>query len=155
MLPFDFTNKSVSLADNGIPPFPATSITTLSKAIVSLFTNPALINGSFYHISDDVLTQQEMLRVIEKETGTPWKRSSFSIEAARLGAVENMKKGVYGPREFIAFLRAPFFGGLQMWLETDNEVLGIRDEDRLDMREEVTRLAREHMKSVDGNRSRM
>ena len=155
VLQFDFSNKSAVLDDNGIPPFPATSIMTLAKAITTLLNSPAKIDGSFYHISDGVLTQQEILRIVERESGSPWKKTSFSIEAGRLEAAENMKKGIYGPKEFIAFLRAPFFGGLQTWIHVDNEVLGIKDEDRVDTRDEVARLAREHLQSAEKNRSRM
>lgn len=48
-------------------------------------------------------------------------------------------------RGFLAGLRV-FFGGLTIWKRLDNQDLGIKDEDRVDMREEMERIAVEAWK---------
>jgi hypothetical protein len=143
LVSFNFSTHHATLPDNGIPPFPATSLRTLATALTTLLTNPTLIDGSFYHISDGVLTQRGILRLVSHSTNSVWTSSSYSIAAAAAAAAENMKKGVYGIREYAATLTVPFFGGLQSWNQVDNEILGITEEERVDLKEEVGRLARE------------
>jgi hypothetical protein len=159
MLQFDFSTRTASLADAGIPPFPATSITTLARSIASLLQSPSKISNRFYHIADGVLTQREILSNISRETGAPWTVSSFSVETEREAAAQNMRDGTYGMREYVGTLRTAFFGGIQSWVRVDNEVLGLGgEEEGVDIREEVARLAREHVARAAGEekgRSRM
>ena len=49
-------------------------------------------------------------------------------------------------RGFLAGLRVTFFGGLTVWKRLDNQDLGIKDEDRVDVREEMERIAVEAWK---------
>ena len=139
---FDFSTRTASLPDNGINPFPASTLSTLSKVIVSLFTNPSLISNRFYHVIDGVLTQQDIFRVAEKESGVPWTRTSFSTQSLRKNAVENMQKGIFGPKEFVDSLMTPFFGGLQVFTKVDNEELGL-ESGGVDLWGEVVRLVRQ------------
>lgn len=57
-----------------------------------------------------------------------------------------MRKSIFGLKGHIGTLSTVFFGGIQIWVKVDNEVLGIgtEEEDSVDIREEVARLAREH-----------
>jgi hypothetical protein len=141
---FDFSAHTALLPDNGINPFPASTLSTLSKVIVSLFTDPSLISNRFYHVADGVLTQQDVFRVVEKESGVQWTKTSYSTQSVRKHALENMQKGIYGPKEFVDSLMTPFFGGLQVFTKVDNEVLGIGSGE-IDLREEVVRLVRQQM----------
>jgi hypothetical protein len=97
----------------------------LARAITTLFTNPALINDTFYHIIDGVLTQSEIVSVAEKKSGMKWKRGSFSIKEAREGAAANMKAGTVTRKEFFGTLMTPFFGGIQVFKKVDNDALGL------------------------------
>ncbi|KAF2019806.1 isoflavone reductase family protein [Aaosphaeria arxii CBS 175.79] len=141
ILGFDFAARTAMLPDNGINPFPASTLSTISKVIISLFANPSLISNRFYHVADGVLTQQEILQVIEKESGASWMRNSYSTQTVRSNAVENIAKGVYGRKEFVESLMTPFFGGLQVFTKVDNEKLGITYGE-VDLREEVARVVR-------------
>ncbi|SCO92404.1 uncharacterized protein FRV6_16532 [Fusarium oxysporum] len=148
MFNFDFAARTACLPDNGINPFPASTLSTLSKVIISLFTNPYLISNRFYHIADGVLTQQDVFQVIEKESGVPWTRTSYSTWGLRNSALENMQRGIYGPKEHVESLATPFFGGLQVFTKVDNEGLGVRFGD-IDLREEVVRLARQQLLEIE------
>ncbi|KAL2026859.1 hypothetical protein VTO58DRAFT_102840 [Aureobasidium pullulans] len=141
---FDFTNKTACLPDNGINPFPTTTLDTLSKVVISLFENQSLISNKFYHVADGVLTQQDVFHVVEKETGVSWARTSYSTSEVRKAALENMEKGVYGPTEYMHSLMTPFFGGLQVWRHLDNQELKVRDGE-VDIREEVVKLVRQQL----------
>lgn len=143
MFEFDFTARTASLPDDGINPFPASTLTTLAKVVVTLFINPSLISNRFYHISDGVLTQRDMLSIVEVESGVKWDKTSFSIAATRDAAVANIQNGTFGAVEFKGSLLTPFFGGLQVWTHVDNEVLGVGP--REDLREEVVRLIRKRI----------
>ena len=141
---FDFTNKTACLPDNGINPFPTTTLDTLSKVVISLFENPSLISKKFYHVADGVLTQQDVFHVVEKETGVSWARTSYSTSEVRRAALANMEKGIYGPTEYMHSLMTPFFGGLQVWRHLDNRELKVRDGE-VDIREEVVKLVRKQL----------
>ncbi|THY75332.1 NAD(P)-binding protein [Aureobasidium pullulans] len=141
---FDFNNKTACLPDNGINPFPATTLDTLSKVVISLFENPSLISNKFYHVADGVLTQQDVFHVVEKETGVSWARTSYSTSEVRKAALANMEKGVYGPTEYMHSLMTPFFGGLQVWRHLDNQELKVRNGE-VDIREEVVQLVRKQL----------
>lgn len=51
-----------------------------------------------------------------------------------------------GLRKFLAGLKVAFFGGLTVWKRLDNQDLGTKDEDRVDVREEMERIAVEAWK---------
>ncbi|KAJ4302838.1 hypothetical protein N0V90_001729 [Kalmusia sp. IMI 367209] len=125
---FNFTTHTAILPDNGINPFPATSLVSLATALTTLFTYPHLISNRFYHISDGVLTQAQILQIIKAESGIKWKSGSYSIAEKREEAAERMREGVYGLKEYVGTLATPFFGGLQVFTHTDNEVLGLKGE---------------------------
>ncbi|KAH8815287.1 isoflavone reductase family protein [Xylogone sp. PMI_703] len=141
-LPFNFAQHTGPLPDGGAIPFAATSYTTLSKAVISLLSDPSKFHNSFYHIADGVLTPLDVLHIFEKETGVKWKTTSYSIKERSQAALANMKKGVFGVEEFFGTLAAPFFGGLQVFTNLDNEIFGI-ERGEVDIREEVARYARE------------
>lgn len=73
-----------------------------------------------------------------------WTKTSYSTQSVRKSALENMQKGIFGPKEFADSLMTPFFGGLQVFTKVDNEVLGIGSGE-IDLREEVVRLVRQQM----------
>jgi len=54
-----------------------------------------------------------------------------------------------GLRGLLAGLRVAFFGRLTVWKRLDNQDLGIKDEDRVDVREEMERNAVEAWKRAD------
>ncbi|KAF2845163.1 NAD(P)-binding protein [Plenodomus tracheiphilus IPT5] len=138
---FDFATRTARLADNGIHAFPATTLTTASQVIISLFTTPSLISSRFYHVADGVLTQQDIFHVVEKESRSPWTRTSYSVRDVRNDAIANIRNGIYGPTEYMNSLMTPFFGGLQAWNHLDNETLNVRNGE-VDLRDEVTKLVR-------------
>ena len=152
LLRFDFLTHTAALPDNGVNPFPACSFSTLSGALVALLANPSKISNRFYHVSDGVLTQQDVVRIAEAETKISWKVSSFSIEGIRRTVSKNMQKGTYGNREFTATLTTAFFGGLQVFTRLDNEFLGV---ERLDIRAEVARLVKERTALAKAMASRL
>ncbi|EKG12903.1 NmrA-like protein [Macrophomina phaseolina MS6] len=121
---FDVATRAACLADDGVNPFPATTLGTLSRVIMSLFTNPALISNRFYHVIDGVLTQQEVFRALEKESRVPWTRTSYSTK-----------------EEYADSLMTPFFGGLQVFSKIDNELLGVGFGE-VELRNEVERVVR-------------
>ena len=137
----DFDGKKALLPDGGINPFPTSSFATLAKVITTLFEEPEKISNRFYHISDGVLTQKEIVYIIEKETATKWETGSFSIAGVREAAAKSIEEGVYGLKEYRNSLITPFFGGLQVWTRVDNEVLRVNGV--VDVREEIVRLVRE------------
>ncbi|XPS68673.1 hypothetical protein M3J09_000959 [Ascochyta lentis] len=141
---FDFTTHSALLPDNGINPFPATTLETLSKVIMSLFNTPSLISNEFYHVADGVLTQQYVFHVVEKEMGVLWARTSYSTKEFRNAALANIQKDVYGPSEYANSLMTPFFGGLQVWRHLDNDKLKVPD-GQVDVRAELISLVQKQL----------
>jgi hypothetical protein len=139
---FDFSTHVALLPDNGINPFPTSTLSTLSKVVVSLFTKPSLISNRFYHVADGVLTQQNIFLAVEKETGVAWTRSSFSTKDVRQSAYEKMQQGVFGPQEFLHSLMTPFFGGIQVWTHVDNEMFGIQFGD-VDLHKELAKVVKQ------------
>ncbi|PSN72947.1 isoflavone reductase family protein [Corynespora cassiicola Philippines] len=142
-LNLDFKNHTAILPDEGINPFPASTMVSVSKAVMSLFDDPSKISNRFYHIADGVLTQKEVVRIAEEVSCVTWKTSSFSIEAARLAALESIEKGTYAPADLAGSLTTPLFGGIQVWTHVDNKALGVEDD--VDLREEMRRLVRERL----------
>lgn len=138
---FDFDKHTAVLPDNGLNPFPASTHATLSKVIISLFEDPSLISNRFYHVSDGVLTQQDVFKVVEKETGVKWARSSYSTKDVRANALKKIAKGNYTPLEYMHSLMTPFFGGIQVWSHVDNEALGLTFGE-VDLREELEKLVK-------------
>lgn len=141
MLDFDFETKTANMPDGGIHPFSSTTLVTVGKALVAALSDNEKVKNRFVHIADGVVTQQDLLRAIEKDTGEKWTRKSFSVAEEYKDAKEAIKGGTLGIKEFYGTLRAAFFSGMTVWKELDNEVLGIMEEDRVDLLGEILRLA--------------
>ncbi|EOD42949.1 putative isoflavone reductase family protein [Neofusicoccum parvum UCRNP2] len=142
VLPFDFRQRLARLPDGGIHPFSATSMRTLGKAVVGLLAAPDAVRNSFVHVADGVTTCRDVLRAVEEETGQRWRTEVLALGEEREVARRSIREGAFSPREFMMYIRTPFFGGDQVWKEVDNARLGIGEADTVDLREEARRVAR-------------
>lgn len=102
--------------------------------------DPSKVKNRFVHISDGVVTQQDLVRTIEKVTGEKWVKNSFSIAEGFKDAEIAIQGGTLGVKEWFGTLRGAFFSGMTVWRKLDNEVLGIGE--RADLLEEIVRLAK-------------
>ncbi|KAF2105648.1 isoflavone reductase family protein [Lophiotrema nucula] len=145
MLGFNFETKTANLPDNGVNPFPASSYTTLTKALSTLLSEPTKISNRFYHISDGVLTLRDCFSIVQGLDSTAWMKTSFSTEVVRDAALQNIQRGVFTPKEFVHTLMTAFFGGIQVFSKLDNETLGIADGEEMNLREVMKGIAQERL----------
>ncbi|OCL04614.1 NAD(P)-binding protein [Glonium stellatum] len=149
----DFISRAAELPDGGYHPFSMTSLQTVCRALAGVLSNYPQTRNRFHYIADGVATLDQFVTILEHKDPSgktqPWIRKSIDIVATNAVAIERMKEQPMGVQEFLAGLRVPFFGGLTVWKRLDNRDLGIKDEDRVDVREEMERIAVEAWKRAN------
>ncbi|KAH8821778.1 isoflavone reductase family protein [Xylogone sp. PMI_703] len=143
-LRFNFKGREADLPDGGIHPFSTTSLKTLCSAVIGVLSEYPKTRNRLLYVADGVTTQRDLLAVVEGAQQQRWTRRSFPIIENKERAEERIRAGTYGFEEFVSVLMLPFFGGMTVWATPDNELLGIKEEDLVDPRDEMARLVKIH-----------
>lgn len=127
----DVTNKAATIYDSGNESFTATNLATIGAAVSSVLTHPAETANKYIDISSFRTSQNEILSVVEEETGTKWKVTNVKTDGITEKADAKLAKGDFSA--FGDYLKVHFFrdgegksvSDHELW----NELLGLPKDD--------------------------
>ncbi|KKY20109.1 putative oxidoreductase [Phaeomoniella chlamydospora] len=137
----DVKKRSISLVDGGDKPFSSTPIPEVAKAIVGVFRNPEATKNKDIYVQSYVLTQNQILRLCEKVTGSKWSvenEDSKELEAKGWAELEREKPDPMF--SLVSFLRAAIFDGEHGSDFTDkkgNDLVGLKELSETDLEAEL------------------
>ncbi|EHK26740.1 uncharacterized protein TRIVIDRAFT_137438, partial [Trichoderma virens Gv29-8] len=70
---FDLKNRAATFVDQGTQPFSTTILPTIGKAIASVLIHSSDTANKRIFIHSFRTTQHQLLQILERQTGTPWK----------------------------------------------------------------------------------
>ena len=137
------SNRTIRLYDGGDKQFSATSIATLANAVVAVLHHYEETANRAIYIHDVVITQNELLEMAREATagdgGKDWVISHVDTAKAEAEAYSALKRSANDTKIFYGFaIRGAFgegYGG--HFLNTDNELLGIKEMDIAQVKELV------------------
>ncbi len=137
--------RSIRLYDGGNVKFSTTSMPTVGKAVVAVLDRYCETANRNIFIHDVVITQNELLEMAREVTaagdggGKDWDVVHVDTAQAEADAYETLKRNPRDPQVFYGFAARGAFGdGYGGWFqETDNELLGIDEMDRSQVKEIV------------------
>jgi hypothetical protein len=108
-LGFDLKNNTALIYDSGDEGISATNMGTTAKAIESILNNPAATANKYVYISSFTVSQNDILRSLEKITGKTWTVNQADTKEGEQKGREKLAKGDFsGIRELLARL---MYGG--------------------------------------------
>ncbi|KAF5244797.1 hypothetical protein FANTH_7621 [Fusarium anthophilum] len=108
LIGFDKSTKSVRIVDSGNERFFTTNVPFIGKAVAAVLTHPEETANKYLTIASFTTTQNEVLELIERETGEKWTKTLVTPAELNKTGYEKLSKG-----EFMAvadFLLAFNFG---------------------------------------------
>lgn len=131
LLGFDAKARTVAITDSGNEKFQTSTKSTIAKAVASILKHPKETANQYLSIASVQPTQNEMLKIVEEETGGKWtvKRQS-SAELVKTGE-DKFAKGDYSA--FLELVAAHLYAdGADHAVkdgELANKLLGLPEED--------------------------
>ncbi|EKG11856.1 hypothetical protein MPH_11352 [Macrophomina phaseolina MS6] len=133
-LGFDLLNHKATIVASGNQPFSTTNLQAVGQTIASILTHPDETANKFISVSSFTTTQNEILQLLEAESGQKWQVERISSDD--LDKLGDQKKGKGDFSYFMFYLRHYFFpdGSTGFLKEEDsaNELLGLDKEDMRD-----------------------
>jgi len=121
--------KTATIYDSGDEKFTATNLPTIGLAVAAILKDPAGTKNRYLDIASFTTTQNEILGILEEETGEKWTVKRATTEDSERVADEKLEKGDYSA--FGDYLKVFLFrdgkGGSPKRLA--NEELGLGNED--------------------------
>ncbi|KAK0756016.1 hypothetical protein N5P37_011389 [Trichoderma harzianum] len=117
---FDLKNRSATFVDEGTQPFSTTILPTVGKAIASVLTHASETENKRIFVHSFRTTQKQLLEILEKQTGTPWKVRHVPADEMISAGRQKMSNGQGGVFELLQV--AMFKGGCGSDFETEFEV---------------------------------
>lgn len=123
--------RTVTIYDGGNIPYEATNLGQIGKAIAASLRNPELTKNQYVYVNSFTVTQNEVLRALEKATGESFTVSQSSVEQLRDDGARKLKDGQ--PLGMLALVASAFYGkgGLAHFSVTKglwNDKLGLPQE---------------------------
>ncbi|KAI2604075.1 NAD(P)-binding protein [Hypoxylon fragiforme] len=124
-------SKTAIIYDSGNEPVQASNLAFIGKAISAILAQPEKTANQYISIASFNPTQNQILKIVEAETGEKWKvEHATTAEENKIG-LEKLGKGDYS--SFVNFLkRRVFSDGAKLAVEGDKNaigVLGLQEED--------------------------
>lgn len=144
-------NRTVRLYDGGRKIFSATTMATVGRAVVAVLDKYHTTSNRAVYIQDIAITQVELLEMAQELTkgdgGKEWVVIDVDTAQLELEAYSDLEKGLLSPQIFYSFaVRGGFAYGYGGHFQTlDNELLGIQQMERSQVRE----LVREAVRKVE------
>lgn len=129
---WDVGARTVTIYDGGDIPFEATTLDQVGRAIARSLEKPELTRNQHVYVNSFTLTQNEVLRGLEKVTGAKFAVSQSTVEDLWQGGAAQLKQGQ--PQGVLAMVAGTIFGkgGLANYSATKglwNERIGLEQED--------------------------
>lgn len=123
---------SVEIYDGGDVPFSANTLAAIGQAVVGVLQHPAETKNRAVFIADAVVTQNQLLKLAEEESGKTWEVKPVDCEERHKEAIAELQKEKPNVlfATFSLILRTMFGGpkyhNLFSKEELDNDLLGIK-----------------------------
>lgn len=132
-LGFDGKAKKVTIMDSGNERFQTTTRSTIAKAVASILKHPQETANQYLSIASFQPTQNEMLKIVEEETGSKWTIAHESTADLQKIGEEKLAKGDYSA--FMQLLMVHLYrdgeGHPVKDSEKANKLLGLPEEEDL------------------------
>ncbi|KAH8590064.1 isoflavone reductase [Bisporella sp. PMI_857] len=92
-LGFNFADHTVSWVDGGKARFTSTNLNQIGRSVVAVLKNPNLTANKFVYPESFTTTQTDILAIIEKETGSAWRKDPVNSKDLRAAGWEKIKAG--------------------------------------------------------------
>ncbi|KAI1098548.1 NAD(P)-binding protein [Jackrogersella minutella] len=128
---FDKDTKTATIYDSGNEPFQASNLPFIGKAVAAILSQPEKTANQYFSIASFNPSQNQILEIVEAETGEKWKLEHASTAEQEKIGLEKLSKGDYS--SFSNLLRRHVYadGANHAVKGTDNadEFLGLQEED--------------------------
>lgn len=105
---FHIPSKTATIYDSGNEPFTGSNLGFIGQAIASVLKHPDETANKFIRVASFVTTQNEILAVLEEETGEKWTVVNKKTSDSQKIADEKLAKGDYSA--FSDYLKPILFG---------------------------------------------
>lgn len=92
-LGFSIPKNTAIIFDSGNEPFSGSNLSTIGLAIASILKHPEETANKYLDIASFITTQNEILGILEKESGTKWSVEHKKTEDSQKIADEKLAKG--------------------------------------------------------------
>lgn len=126
---FNLKNQTCTLFDSGNEPFSGTNLAFIGKCVAASLKKPEETANKFLTVASFTTTQNEVLRVIEEETGS--KFAITNVKTSHLEKIGEEKAARNDPTAFVELLLQYVFadGANQAVAENSaTTVLGLQEE---------------------------
>ncbi|KAI5857407.1 NAD(P)-binding protein [Durotheca rogersii] len=128
---FDKKSKTATIYDSGNEPVQVSNLSFIGRAIVAILSQPDKSANQYLSIASFNPTQNQILEIVEAETGEKWKVERASTAEEKKIGVEKLSKGDYSA--FSNLLRGRLFtDGANLAAKGENsanDLLGLKEED--------------------------
>ncbi len=144
----DFANHKATLYDEGENRLSSTSLPTIGKAIVGILENLEATQNRVVRTSEIILTQNEVLGIAkELEPEANWEVSKVQTSAVLQEGLDGLKGGDFSFPVIMKVVTGTAFAGEKYgsaYDETDNELLGVRELTKDDLKQLVAGILAKH-----------
>lgn len=105
---WDLGARAVTIYDGGNTPYEATTLDQVGRAIAKSLKNPELTRNQFVYVNSFTVTQNEVLRVLEKITGDNFTVSQSTVADLWQGGATQLKEGQ--PMGILAMIAGTIYG---------------------------------------------
>jgi hypothetical protein len=105
---FQLPSKTATIYDSGNEPFTGSNLGFIGKAIASVLKHPEETANKYIRIASFITTQNEILALLEEETGEKWTVVNKKTSDSQKLGDEKLAKGDYSA--FSDFLKPILFG---------------------------------------------
>jgi len=130
-LGFNLSSKTATVFDSGNEPFTGTNLPFIGRAVAAILTHPSETANKYLDIASFVTTQNELLSLLEEQSGEKWTVEKRDTGATQKLADEKLARGDYS--SFGDYLKVYLFrdgeGQSPKEGELANGVLGLGLED--------------------------
>ncbi|EMR64045.1 hypothetical protein MGN70_007204 [Eutypa lata] len=124
---FDWSSKKAVVVGSGNEKVGFTSMPDVGKFVAAALRHPEVSQGKALKVQSFVVSPNAILNEFEKQTGTTWTVEHTPIEKLRKEEKERWESK--SPSATLYTLRRIWGEGKTLYEKTDNESLGLRDED--------------------------
>ncbi|ORY70031.1 uncharacterized protein BCR38DRAFT_98117 [Pseudomassariella vexata] len=130
-LNFNKDTRTAQIVDSGDEPFSPSNLPFIGKAVASILQKPEKTANKYLAIASFTTSQNQLLKILEEETGATWQREPVDSEKLNKLGNEKLSKGDYSA--FVNFLQAYIYGdGGNSAVKPEanaNALLGLQNED--------------------------
>ncbi|KIM21338.1 hypothetical protein M408DRAFT_333535 [Serendipita vermifera MAFF 305830] len=139
-LGFDIPNKKATIYSGGNARINTTNLDTIGAAVAAILANPSQYKNKFIRISDFHVSQNEILSILEAETGSKFSIEEVDVDKLKEDSGRGLAAGEWNDANIYGVVKGSIFGSNSSanWGPSDDtEGLGIP---KKDLRTELKKL---------------